>query len=447
MAIQSTTIVLQPSDFTREKGYCWKILGTENQFGLHNDPRGCRIAVYEDDRKLGPAQCLHDDIRALGKGRFSHWRHDMYLSTSDNSDPLANGREYKIVVSRPGVGEVDMPQVMHVGLTVSCNLTCRICRQDHLHGNTLTDEAIDNLVENVFPTLRELRLDVAGEPTLHAAKFKAIIAGASRHGVEVFMCTNAALIDIDMARFIAEQPAVKRIQLSFDSHDTDRLEWVRRGVRYEDVVAGVRNLVQARHEFDRDDLVLNMHAALLSNTIDDLPPLVELAKSLGVDEVSCMFGFVHDFMDVDWSVFWHQKRHNDKVDEAQALAKELGVKFNPWGRFALDGAPVASTSVDEPNKPCQYVYQWAYIDPSGGVAPCCISSTFFLGNLKTQNFKGIWYGDAYEKLRRTHTTDTPSNPKCASCYIRQGWDRSGYQAYFAASHWPEVLRRIDGGAP
>jgi hypothetical protein len=53
--------------------------------------------VLEDGRPLpGPASALHDDIRQIGRGRYSFWHGHVYFSTSDNSDPRVNGRSYTI---------------------------------------------------------------------------------------------------------------------------------------------------------------------------------------------------------------------------------------------------------------------------------------------------------------------------------------------------------------
>ena len=41
--------------------------------------------------------------RKDGKGRYSHWgARSLWFSTSDNSDPRTNGREYKVVYPAPG---------------------------------------------------------------------------------------------------------------------------------------------------------------------------------------------------------------------------------------------------------------------------------------------------------------------------------------------------------
>src|SRR5512145_3171084 len=52
------------------------------------------LEVLEDGRPLGPAHAHHHIIRKFGGGRFSHWAGAVLLSTSDNSNPLTNGRRY-----------------------------------------------------------------------------------------------------------------------------------------------------------------------------------------------------------------------------------------------------------------------------------------------------------------------------------------------------------------
>jgi len=52
------------------------------------------LRIFENGKELGPAHSLHRDIRNTGKGLFSHWGNTLYFSTSDNSNPLTNGRKY-----------------------------------------------------------------------------------------------------------------------------------------------------------------------------------------------------------------------------------------------------------------------------------------------------------------------------------------------------------------
>lgn len=59
-------------------------------------PRHSKLILMEDDRPLGPAHAIHEDIRRLGAGRYSHWSDYLTFSSSEGSDPNSNGRVYRI---------------------------------------------------------------------------------------------------------------------------------------------------------------------------------------------------------------------------------------------------------------------------------------------------------------------------------------------------------------
>ncbi|MBM4087696.1 MAG: hypothetical protein FJ272_23135 [Planctomycetes bacterium] len=60
-----------------------------------------QLMLFEDGKPLTPHQA-HVAIRSEGLGRFSHWgAHGLMFSSSDNTDPRTNGREYKVVYPWP----------------------------------------------------------------------------------------------------------------------------------------------------------------------------------------------------------------------------------------------------------------------------------------------------------------------------------------------------------
>jgi hypothetical protein len=90
-----------------ESGLCWRAAlpaglpdGDEPARPYHSTLR-----LFEDERELGPAHAIHDEIRRNGRGRFSHWGQGLYFSTSDGSSPLANGRRYAVLLEPPAANE------------------------------------------------------------------------------------------------------------------------------------------------------------------------------------------------------------------------------------------------------------------------------------------------------------------------------------------------------
>ena len=92
-------IVLKPP-FLHDRAYCWRIkLPGEITWLADTQQRQimCPLVLFENLTPLGPAHRLHADIAAVGAGQFSVWQNgSLYFSTSDNSDPNSNGRQYTL---------------------------------------------------------------------------------------------------------------------------------------------------------------------------------------------------------------------------------------------------------------------------------------------------------------------------------------------------------------
>ncbi len=76
--------------------------------GLSN-PAQSRLRVFESGVEIGPAHAVHQDIRLVGRGRFSHWNpngrtgeESLRFSSSDDTDPRTNGRAYSYCLGGSG---------------------------------------------------------------------------------------------------------------------------------------------------------------------------------------------------------------------------------------------------------------------------------------------------------------------------------------------------------
>jgi len=81
-------------DISHESGHCYQAPLPPRL--MSDADIGSRLAIYEDGRPLGPGHAMHDDIRRLGEGRYSHWGAAILFSTRDNTDPRSNGRRYTV---------------------------------------------------------------------------------------------------------------------------------------------------------------------------------------------------------------------------------------------------------------------------------------------------------------------------------------------------------------
>jgi Macrocin-O-methyltransferase (TylF) len=97
MEVHARGRLLRLGSFEPDSGHCFTVPVPEISGGDTNeDPHCSRLIVIEDSVVLGPAHALHDAIRDEGGGLYSHWHGTLYLSSSDNTDPRSNGREYRV---------------------------------------------------------------------------------------------------------------------------------------------------------------------------------------------------------------------------------------------------------------------------------------------------------------------------------------------------------------
>ena len=61
------------------------------------------VFLFEDDEQLPYPHSIHEHIRKIGAGRFSHWDIWIYFATSDNSNPNTNKRRYRVLVATEGL--------------------------------------------------------------------------------------------------------------------------------------------------------------------------------------------------------------------------------------------------------------------------------------------------------------------------------------------------------
>jgi 2-polyprenyl-3-methyl-5-hydroxy-6-metoxy-1,4-benzoquinol methylase len=94
------TVFLSSEGIVHDAGFCYRIkLDVPVASDNGESHSASLIRLFENGVPLGPSHALHADIRASGGGAYSHWRDDLYFSSSDGSDPRANGRRYEIRIA------------------------------------------------------------------------------------------------------------------------------------------------------------------------------------------------------------------------------------------------------------------------------------------------------------------------------------------------------------
>lgn len=78
-----------------EESFSYIGLLDHDKWSSHERPSDAEVLENGEPLK-GKQGSTHSDIRQIGLGRYSFWHKNIYFSTSDNSDPRTNGRQYEI---------------------------------------------------------------------------------------------------------------------------------------------------------------------------------------------------------------------------------------------------------------------------------------------------------------------------------------------------------------
>jgi radical SAM protein with 4Fe4S-binding SPASM domain len=133
-------------------------------------------------------------------------------------------------------------------------------------------------------------------------------------------------------------------------------------------------------------------------------------------------------------------RHNEhQVEEARALARQLGIKF-ALKAVSLDMLPQRADPQEHlPTDlgysryewqdealvlkgglhPCYFVDATLMINANGDVCPCCFDAQglLTLGNAHTQSIQAIWNGEAMRELRRRLQQERQILKPCNQCSV------------------------------
>jgi len=346
------------------------------------------------------------------------------------------------------------PLEAYIEVAARCNLRCEMCpiivdpRYQPASGRPglLAPELFDRL-ESIFPTLQRAYLFGLGEPVLHPdlVLFSARLAAA---GVEVWITTNATLIDDDLADALA-RAGTARITVSIDGATPATYERIRKRGHFADAVRGLRALGAARQRHGRPLLYLSLVG--MASNLEEVPALVDLCAEVGGDGVFVegLYPYPHPVIQ-DWvrrENLGHLgvERVEEIVAQARVRAAYLGVELiTRMEEIASHGpgdapatapvtvtAPASNDPADGPPREelhlpwaCSEPWMTINVNASGEVRPCCFNDDV-LGDLNHNTMDEIWNGPGYSGLRADQAADRVS-AGCEVCVRNSRVKQSPY---------------------
>jgi len=304
-------------------------------------------------------------------------------------------------------------EALQIEVTSRCCLKCEMCPRSALAHQwpeiDLSWEAFQRIVP-VFGYVQHVHLQGWGEPLLHP-RLAEMIAAAKAAGCRVGLTTNGMGLDRETAeRLVAADLNLLSVSIAGATRETH--ERLRVSSSFSSIIENVREIVGRRAEHPANGLKIELSYLMTKTNMAELPQAVELAGSLGVDELYAInLDYVVTPVHDDLKVFDCASLRDGFVrivEEARERARRAGLAFRP---YPLDLEEVAVCEA-QPTKilvvscegwvaPCTYLALpgLTEIPRCFQGKPLCVPATRF-GNVLEHELMDIWENPAYRAFRK-----------------------------------------------
>ncbi len=321
-------------------------------------------------------------------------------------------------------GDFSPPFKMVLIPTNRCNLRCVFCPNSlpRIEGkfkrkNELSKENWKRIVdEGLKLKVCEWSIIGGGEPFLRKDVVMYIVSKVkkSSYPTDVEIITNGTLITKREVKQLVTL-GLDRILFSIDAptpsiHDSLRgargaFQKVKRTV---ELFATYKRILKKRKPYLKINMVIN------SLNFHKIPEMVKFAKSIGVQELALhpmreYWEFIEEVksLRIDGE---QKKKLKEKLDEAVALSRKLGINLNldmirseAGISVKNDGGGLRTVTISKKIHKtwCFEPFYSMLIDPEGNVAPCAPAGSGFKElNVKENSLRKIWLSEKLQHIRK-----------------------------------------------
>jgi len=322
-----------------------------------------------------------------------------------------------------------LPKTLYLETTNRCNLRCKGCIQYRGHWEPKRDLSQEEfrMITGQLPDLERAVLHGIGEPLLNKA-LPQMIRLLKKRRVHVLFNSNGILLDARRQDELMDS-GLDELRISLDAATSAGYRAVRDSEAFERIVENLRRFSETLGRRQIRNPKLSLWFLATSESITELPGLIELAASIGVPEVylqRLVYFQDHDGYGLarrENSLMGNGIGVNELIEKSQELAAGLGVSLNASGRTTPFASLRGQAPGPEPWRQCYRPETLTYITANGNVLPCCIApfatsdyQTIVLGNVFTEPLADIWHGRPYQNFREQRQTAAPPL-SCRGCGI------------------------------
>lgn len=163
--------------------------------------------------------------------------------------------------------------------TTRCNFTCGFCAGRSMPQTDLSETTWQTTLA-AFPSLAHVELQGEGESFMHP-RFFAMIRELRARGTRVSIITNGSYLSQPNVDALLDA-GIERVSVSMESADEGLFRQIRGG-RLDKVRRGIETLLATRHARGLDRPSVGISVTVLAKTRGELPGIVALYETLGLD--------------------------------------------------------------------------------------------------------------------------------------------------------------------
>ena len=304
-------------------------------------------------------------------------------------------------------------EALQIEVTSRCCIRCEMCPRSTLAERwpemDLSWQAFERIAR-AFPRVRHVHLQGWGEPLLHPRLFE-MIALAKSAGCRVGLTTNGMGLDRDTGKRLLDLQ-LDLLSTSIAGATRETHERIRVSTDFSTILENVRHLARLRAGRGRPTPKIELSFLMTKASLAELPQAVELARTLGADELYAtnldyLVTAAHD----ELRAFGRSPLRDEFVrivETARARARAIGLAFRA---YPLDLEEVAVceahpttilfVSCDGWAAPCSYLALPGQTEiPRWFEGRQVAVPAMRFGNVQEQALTDIWNSPAWREFRQ-----------------------------------------------
>ncbi len=327
-------------------------------------------------------------------------RDKLHLLKAINSVRIRNASKLWLSYHRSRISKKNhhsgMPMAISIEPTTACNLGCPECpsglKQFTRPTGNLQMQVFETLLDQISKHLIYITFYFQGEPFINP-RLSEMIKKAANKNIYTATSTNAHFLTSQKAKEVVES-GLSRLIISIDGTTQEVYEAYRKQGSLEKVLEGTKNILHWKKELKSATPHVIFQYLVVKPNEHQLDEVIELANSLGVNEVKFKTAQVYNY------------EHGNPL-----------IPDNPkYSRYKLqsDGTYVIKNKLVNQ---CWRMWHSCVVTFNGSVVPCCFDkdASHKLGEMSSLPFREIWGGQQYNSFRQSILKSRSEIDICKNC--------------------------------